>query len=103
MHPIQSPLQTKLQRKCTFNGIAKSTFKIHQRDFLKAARVQSPNDTISLLRGEQVCLSGILAHLNILVHDMINFPPGMSHVLLPVSFWFYLGWDVADHIETSSR
>ena len=39
-------------------------------------------------------------------HDLYvqtdTFPPGMRR-RSDVSFWSHLGWDVADHIETSSR
>ena len=38
------------------------------------------------------------------INDKTNktFPPGMRR-RSDVSLWYHLGWDVADHIETSSR
>ena len=36
------------------------------------------------------------------VTNGVAYPPGMRR-RSDVSFWSHLGWDVVDHIETSSR
>ena len=38
----------------------------------------------------------------VIISAPMNVPPGMRR-RSDVSFWSHLGWDVADHIETSSR